>query len=144
MSIEVRRALAAEVRPLRLSVLRPNAPLVPAAYDLEPDTVHLAALDGERVVGCVSVFPNAYEGTPAAWQLRGMAVDPAYQGRGIGRLVLDAAVEAVTATGAPLMWAYGRVSALGFYELMGWRAVGEEFSYGPADLPHFVILRRLC
>jgi GNAT superfamily N-acetyltransferase len=143
MTIEVRRATADDVRPLRLAVLRPNAALVPAAYDLEPETIHIAALDGDAVIGCVSVFPNAYEGARDAWQLRGMAVDPAYQGQGIGRLVLDAATEAVAAVGAPLMWAYGRVSALGFYELMGWHTVGEEFRYGPADLPHYVILRDL-
>lgn len=144
MTIEVRRATADEVRPLRLGVLRPNAPLEPAAYDLEPRTVHIAALDGDAVVGCVTVFPNAYDAVADAWQLRGMAVAPDYQGQGIGRLVLDAAVDAVAATGATLLWANGRVSALGFYELMGWRAVGEEFTYGPAELPHFVILRELA
>lgn len=144
MAIEVRRATADEVRPLRLGVLRPNAPLVPAAYDLEPETLHLAAFDGDAVVGCVTVFPNAYDGTADAWQLRGMAVAPAYQGQGIGRLVLDAAVDAVMATGAPLIWANGRVSALGFYQRHGWRAVGEEFTYGPAKLPHYVILRDLA
>jgi GNAT superfamily N-acetyltransferase len=140
VTIEVRRATADEVRPLRLGVLRPTAPLEPAAYDLEPETVHIAALDGDAVIGCVSVFPNAYEETTTAWQLRGMAVAPAYQGRGIGKQVLDAATDAVRAEGAPLLWAYGRVSALGFYQLMGWRAVGEEFTYGPAALPHYVIL----
>jgi predicted N-acetyltransferase YhbS len=143
MTIEVRRATADEVRPLRLGVLRPNAPLEPAAYDLDPATVHLAAFDGERVVGCVSVFPNPHDGVTDAWQLRGMAVDPAYQGQGVGRRVLDAATAEVAAAGAPLIWAYGRVSALGFYELMGWRAVGEEFRYGPAELPHYVIHREL-
>lgn len=144
MTIQVRRATADEVRPLRLGVLRPNAPLEPAAYDLEPATIHFAAIEGDAVIGCVSVFPNGYEAESGAWQLRGMAVDPAYQGHGIGRLVLAAATDAVAATGAPLMWAYGRVSALGFYEHLGWRAVGEEFRYGPADLPHYVILRDLA
>lgn len=143
MTIEVRRATADEVRPLRLGVLRPDAPLEPAAYDFEPETMHIAALDGDVVIGCASVFPNAYEETTAAWQLRGMAVAPAYQGQGVGRQVLEVAVDAVRATGAPLLWAYGRVSALGFYEQMGWRAVGEEFTYGPAALPHYVILLQL-
>lgn len=143
MTIEVRRAAADEVRALRLRVLRPGATLEPSAYDLDPATVHVAAFDSGVVIGCVSVFPNAYEGVPDAWQLRGMAVDPDYQGQGIGRLVHDAAIEAVKAADAPLVWAYGRVSALGFYQLLGWRAVGEEFAYGPAKLPHFTILREL-
>lgn len=143
MSVELRRATADEIRPLRLGVLRPDAPLVPSAYDLDPATVHVGAFEGETAVGCVTVFPEPYEGEPRAWRLRGLAVDPALQGRGIGRLVLEAAVEVAAAAGAPLMWANGRVSALAFYERLGWEAVGEIFDYGPATLPHRVILRRL-
>jgi hypothetical protein len=59
-------------------------------------------------------------------------------------LVLEAAVDAVRETGAPLLWANGRVSALGFYRQHGWTPVGEEFTYGPASLPHYVILRDLA
>jgi GNAT superfamily N-acetyltransferase len=143
MSIEVRRARDDEVRALRLGVLRPTAPLGPAAYDLLPTTVHIGAFDNDVVVGCASVFPEAYGDERAAWRLRGMAVDPSYQGQGIGRLVLDAVHDVASAAGAPLLWANGRTSALGFYQRMGWTAVGEEFTYGPADLPHFVIVRSL-
>jgi GNAT superfamily N-acetyltransferase len=143
MTVEVRRATDEEIRALRLGVLRPTAPLVPSAYDLDPATVHVGAFDGGRAVGCASVFPEAYDGEPTAWRLRGMAVDPACQGRGVGRLVLAAATEVAAAAGAAMLWANGRTSALGFYERLGWRAVGEEFAYGPAKLPHWVIVRRL-
>jgi GNAT superfamily N-acetyltransferase len=142
VTLEVRRATADEVRPLRLGVLRPNAPLVPAAYDELPDTVHVAALDDGQVVGCATVFPEPYGDEPTAWRLRGMAVDPAYQGTGVGRLVLAEAVAAAREAGARLLWANGRTSALGFYQKQGWEPVGEEFSYGPADLPHFVMVYR--
>jgi GNAT superfamily N-acetyltransferase len=143
VSIEVRRATDAEVRDLRLGVLRPDAPRVPSAYDLDPATVHIGAFDAGVAIGCASVFPDPYDGEPGAWRLRGMAVDPAYQGRGVGRLVLELAVEVAREAGAPLLWANGRTTALGFYELLSWRPVGEEFRYGPADLPHFVIVRQL-
>lgn len=143
MTIEVRRATAAEVRDLRLAVLRPAAPRVPSAYDEDPATVHVGGFDGERVVGCASVFPEPFDDEPAAWRLRGMAVEPSYQGRGVGRLVLDAAVAAAAEAGAPLMWANGRVSAMQFYLRQGWQARGEEFRYGPAQLPHLVIVKRL-
>jgi GNAT superfamily N-acetyltransferase len=143
MSIEVRQASSDEVRPLRLRVLRPSAPVEPSAYDLEPATMHVAALDDGLVVGCATVFPQAYHDEPLAWQMRGMAVDPAYQGRGIGRLVLEAATDAVRATEAPLIWANGRVGAMSFYQRLGWESVGEVFEYGPASLPHLVVVRRL-
>jgi GNAT superfamily N-acetyltransferase len=146
VTVVVRRAIAAEVRPLRLGVLRPQAPLVASDYDLDPATVHIGAFDDEAVVGCATVYPQPYDGEPAepsAWRLRGMAVDPGYQGRGIGRLVLDAATIAAEQAGAPLLWANGRVSAMAFYQQLGWEAVGDVFEHGPAGLPHRVILRRL-
>jgi GNAT superfamily N-acetyltransferase len=144
MSIEVRRATADEVRTLRRDVLRPGGSLAPTAYDLDPATVNIGAFDGDRVLGCATVFPEPYEGEPLAWRLRGMAVDPACQGRGVGRLVLDAATEAVEQVGVPLIWANARMTAMPFYQRLGWVAVGEVFSYGPADIPHRVILRRFA
>lgn len=143
MSIEVRRASDDEVRALRLGGLRPTAPVVPSPYDLDPATVHIGAFVAGTAVGCASVFPEAYDGEPNAWRLRGMAVSPEHQGQGIGRLVLEAAVATARAAGAPLLWANGRTSALGFYKPLGWQPVGEEFNYGPAGLPHYVIVRPL-
>jgi predicted N-acetyltransferase YhbS len=144
VTIDVRRATAAEVRRLRRDVLRPGGSLDPAPYDLLAETVQIGAFDGERVVGCATVFPESYDGEPGAWRLRGMAVDPAYQGKGIGRLVLDAATAAAEAAGAPIIWANGRVTAMAFYQRLGWEAVGEVFSYGPAELAHLVIVRSLA
>jgi GNAT superfamily N-acetyltransferase len=143
VSLEVRRASDDEIRDLRLGVLRPSAPRVPSAYDRDPSTVHIGAFLDGAAVGCASVFPEAYDDEPAAWRLRGMAVSPEHQGEGIGRRVLEAAVAAAQEAGAPLLWANGRTKALGFYELLGWRRVGEEFTYGPAGIPHYVIVRQL-
>jgi GNAT superfamily N-acetyltransferase len=143
MTVVLRPARADEIRRLRRDVLRPGGPLDPPPYDLDPATRHVGAFDAAVVVGCATVFPQPYGDYPLAWQLRGMAVDPARQGEGIGRLVLIAAVEAAAEGGAPVLWAYGRVSALGFYERLGWQAIGDVFTYGPAELPHRVILRPL-
>jgi GNAT superfamily N-acetyltransferase len=143
VTVLVRRASADEVRPLRRDVLRPGSTLDPPPYDLEPATVQIGAFDDGVVVGCATIFPRPFIDEPLAWQLRGMAVDPAYQGRGIGRLVLDAATDAAAGAGAPLLWANGRVSAMTFYQRLGWDPIGEVFSYGPANIDHLVIVRRL-
>jgi GNAT superfamily N-acetyltransferase len=141
--IVVRPAVADEIRLLRRDVLRPGGTLAPSPYDLMAETVHVGAFDGDTVVGCASVFPEPHEDEKQAWRLRGMAVEPSRQGEGIGRLVLEAAIEAAAQAGAPLLWATGRVTAMEFYQRLGWLAVGDVFSYGPADLPHLLILRRL-
>jgi predicted N-acetyltransferase YhbS len=143
VSIVVRPAKADEIRPLRRDVLRPGGTLEPPPYDLLPATRHVGAFDGEQVVGCATVFPEPYDDQPLAWQLRGMAVDPARQGEGIGGLVLVAAVDLAVAGGAALLWARGRVSALSFYSRHGWEPVGEVYHYGPAQIEHRTILRRL-
>ena len=72
-----------------------------------------------------------------------MAVDPSRQGEGIGRAVLDAGLARLAAAGVPLLWANARDGALGFYEALGFRAVGDSFVDADSGLPHTVVLRRL-
>ena len=104
------------------------------------DRPHRRAATAARSSGCASVFPDAVRRRPptpgscAAWRWTRRT-------RATASAAWCWAPRSMpsTAAGAPLMWANGRVSALGFYERLGWDAVGEEFSYGPADLPHYVI-----
>jgi GNAT superfamily N-acetyltransferase len=134
--LAVREATAGEVVALRMAVLRPGLPVVAGDYDGLRDTRHVAAYAEEMVVGCATVFPSPYPGVPAAWQLRGMAVAADRQGQGIGALVLRGAIDLVRAAGAPLLWANARTTALAFYERLGFAVVGEEYLYGPLELPH--------
>jgi GNAT superfamily N-acetyltransferase len=136
----IRRAAAEEVRPLRNLVLRGVTPGPPAPYDLEPTTVHVAAFDDGQCVGTVTIFPKAYDGEPAAWQLRGMAVAREFRGTGIGTRLLDTVIAIVRAADAPLLWADGRCSALGFYTDAGWDVVGEEFVHTESGVLHQKIL----
>lgn len=137
--IVIREGELAEVVPLRRLVLRPGQEVRPSDYDRSPGIRHVVAVDGRTVVGCASVYPSPYEGEPAAWQLRGMAVAPELQSSGIGARVLLGAIDIVRAAGAPLLWANARVTALGFYERLGFEVVGEEYLYGPLELPHKLI-----
>jgi GNAT superfamily N-acetyltransferase len=143
VTVEVRRVLdAEEIRPLRRDVLRPGGTLEPTAYDLDPVAIHIGAFDDGVVVGCASLYPEAYRAQGDAWRLRGMAVQPARQGRGIGASVLLSGTAAALEAGAPLIWATARVTAMSFYLRLGWQSVGDEFEYGPARLPHLLILWR--
>lgn len=142
--VVVRVADPEEIRALRMSVLRPGFPIGPSDYDQWPQTRHVAAFAGDVAVGCASVFPYPYDGVDDAWQLRGMAVAPDRQGTGLGAQVLLGAIDVVRAAGGPLLWANARVTALGFYERLGFDVVGEEFVHGPLELPHRVVVRRLA
>jgi GNAT superfamily N-acetyltransferase len=139
-AIQVREAAVEEILPLRKAVLRPMEPVEPSEYDGFRDVHHFAAFIDGVVVGCATVFPSGYDDLVAAWQLRGMAVERSRQGSGIGRLVLEPAIDHVRGAGGAALWANARTTALPFYEAMGFAAVGDEFIYGPSELPHYRIL----
>lgn len=145
----VRRAKVDEIFPLRHAVLRPGRPVTYSVYSEDAGAVHIGAWDDGELVGCATVFPDPWAGAsewpaePAAWRLRGMAVDPSRQGTGVGGEVLAAAVEAAMEAGAPLLWANARTAALRFYTRHGFVAAGEEFVTPDTGLPHFPIVRPL-
>jgi len=149
VSLVVRRARVDEIFPLRHAVLRPGRPVTYSDYGEDDGAVHVGAWDDGELVGCATVFPDPWPGSPGwpaeprAWRLRGMAVDPSRQGAGIGGLVLAEAVAAAVEAGAPLMWANGRSAALRFYARHGWEVAGDEFVTADTGLPHFPIVLAL-
>ncbi|HEV7206423.1 MAG TPA: GNAT family N-acetyltransferase [Jatrophihabitans sp.] len=131
---------AAATRPLRLAVLRPTWPAdARMPGDDRPGAVHLAALDGDEVVGAGLVLAAPYPERPAveaAWQLRGMATAPSRRSQGIGGLVLDAAVALVADRGGRLLWCGARLPAVAFYERHGFTTEGDEYVQPETGLPH--------
>jgi GNAT superfamily N-acetyltransferase len=146
MTLVIRRTTVDEIFALRHAVLRPGYAVTRSVYAEDAGAVHLGGWeDGEQpvLVGCATVFPDPWPGPPPvpdAWRLRGMAVDPDWQNRGVGAEVLAAAVTAAREAGAPLLWANGRTAALKFYQRHGWRVAGEEFVASDTNLSHFPIV----
>ena len=64
------------------------------------------------------------------------------QGRGAGRALIAEGVRVAAAAGASLIWCNARVSARGFYEKVGFVAVGGEFEL-PDSGNHYVMLKSL-
>lgn len=132
---------------LRRRVLRDGRPDADVRFteDEVPDAFSLAALSQGTVVGVASFSPEPTVRRPGrdAWRLRGMAVASEAQGRGVGRSLLEAAVERLVAGGAEVLWANGRDAALGFYERAGWRVEGGGFTT-PIGLPHHVVVLDLA
>ena len=143
--VTVRLATADEVIDLRHAVLRAGLPRETAVFpgDDHPDARHVVAVapDG-RVVGCVTVHPGNWDGRPA-WQLRGMATDPAYRGRGVGAAMLDV-LEAVLLAEFDVrqLWCNARVPAAGFYQHFGWAIVSGRFDI-PTAGPHVRMTKTL-
>ncbi len=127
---------------LRRRVLRSHLPGADVDHpeDHLAGTIHLGVIDGGAVIATATMFPEATPYRPAARavRLRGMAVAPEWQGRGVGALLLEAVVDRARAEGYEVVWANGRDSALGFYRRRGWEVVGEGFT--SIGLPHHVVL----
>lgn len=123
----IRLVSAEEVRPLRHRVLRPGQAFDETAYpgDDLPDTVHLGAFDGVRLVGVASLYREGRDGP--GWRLRGMATDAGVRGGGYGAALLAGCVGHVAASGGGDLWCNARMSAVGFYRRAGFEILSEEF-----------------
>jgi len=142
-TVIVRRAQPDEIIDLRHRVLRAGLPRHEAVFpgDDLPTSSHFAALSKDAMVlGCATFHLNTWQDRPA-FQLRGMATDPAWVGKGIGTAVLNFAVESIKAT-SPVrqFWCNARLIAIPFYEKLGWRIASERFEIPTAGPHHRMVL----
>lgn len=145
--MQVRAITAAETQPLRSAVLRPGQPPESLVYpgDDAPTTFHAGAIIDGEIVGIATIYPEPMPLVPqaaldpaSAFRLRGMATRPDLQGTGLGRAVLLRCIEHVRDAGASVLWCNARVSALGFYQRLGFETVGDEFDIAGIG-PHYVM-----
>jgi len=103
----------------------------------EEEQVHLVAMDGrDKVIGCVLV---AFSGNVA--KVRQLAIDDDYQGRGIGTGLMKRAEQAILARNLQKVTLHARVTARGFFEMLGYTAVSEVFT--EVTIPHIAMHKDL-
>lgn len=127
MSIEIRQPNKEElvaVRELRYRVLdkpfKIKKKTAPSEQDVEPGVIHVAAFDGGKVISYVRL--NAYN--ISQYIVRRMATDLNYQGRGIGKRVLETAENKARNIGAKSMILFARKDTIGFYKKQGYALTG--------------------
>lgn len=121
---------AKDVLSLRSLVLREGKPFSECIFpgDDAFDSFHLGfEKDGEIV--CVASFHlQAKEGFQGiAYQLRGMASHPNWQGKGIGNQLLNFAIVYLRGRGVNYLWCNARKNAYRFYQSLGFEFISEEF-----------------
>jgi putative acetyltransferase len=95
----------------------------PERYILAPGGHVFFAAEGERVIGTGALLRER-EGV---YEVGKMAVDPAWQGRGIGRRILQAAIDRFVALNGTLLFLESNrrlAPALHLYEALGFRDRG--------------------
>jgi GNAT superfamily N-acetyltransferase len=145
--ILIRRAALDEIVDLRHAILRAGLPREAAIFDGDDAATsrHYAGIDRVTglVVACATLHLNAWQGEPA-WQLRGMATNPAVRGTGIGRALLEVLEQELRGDRAapPQLWCNARTPAIGFYQRMGWTVASDVFEI-PTAGPHVRMAKRL-
>ena len=139
---------AADTHDLRRRVLRDGtaSDIVVFDGDDDPDTFHLGVrgLDGALIA--ISTWlgrPSPTRPDSSAHQLRGMAIEPALQGSGIGSRLLAAGIERCASAGSALVWDRARTSALDFYLRHGFEIDGDEYVDPTTGLPHVDVFRTI-
>ena len=134
------------MRPLRGAVLRPGRPEAELIFDLDEDprTGHFTVRHGAGVVGVASVLADGHprEPRPGDWRIRGMAVDEAHRGAGIGGSLLAACEAHARSGGGSRLWCNARIGALNLYLRGGLRTEGDQFEI-PGIGPHLLMSKSL-
>ena len=107
--------------------------------DLAAETVHWAVAEADSaVIGFVGVGPSRDPADPELGELDTIAVDPAHWGLGVGRGLMDHALEVLQASWSrAILWTpAGHERGHAFYRATGWvpldrtRSEGTEVAFG--------------
>lgn len=99
----------------------------------EVNDVILAAKENDTVVGCLILTPRSDN----KLQLRQMAVSGKMQGKGVGRVLVNAAEQKAKSIGYNTIVLHARVVAQGFYDKLGYTQVSDVFT--EVGIPHVVM-----
>ena len=130
---------------LRSRVLRNGIPLEECVFptDKIEGVLHLAFYVGEEIATIASFFPNKYkDNQQLGYQLRGMATDQPFLGKGYGKQLVEFAVDYIKKTNAEYIWCNARTSAIKFYQKIGFELVSEEFEITGVG-PHYEMILKL-
>lgn len=127
---------------LRDRVLRQPLNLCFYEKDLaeEYKQLHLALYDNlsSEIVG-ILVLKKLEDGT--TYQMRQVAVDPAYQGKGLGGFLVEESERLLTYLGAKELILHARETAVPFYEKLGYKTEGKP--YTEVNIPHRDMRKKL-
>lgn len=125
---------------LRWQILRKpwNQPRGSEKDDLEKESIHIMVKDNLSVVG----VGRAHFNSDTEAQIRCMAVDDGYQGKGIGSLILKELEKRVKEKGAKSIVLNARESAVPFYKKHGYVIVDKAHTLFGV-IPHFKMSKKI-
>ncbi len=124
---------------LRNEILRKPLGLVFDKDELEKekDDILMGAFEEDRLLGCCLMTKV----DPVTLRLRQMAVPNNMQGKGIGRALMIFAENIARDLGYKRLSMHARSTAVGFYQKLGYRTAGNEFT--EVTIPHYIMEKEL-
>lgn len=124
---------------LRDDILRKPLGLGFTSQELEEEknNMLIGAFEDDTILGCCMLV----EENPQIVRLRQMAVLNDLQGKGIGRALMNFAENIARDRGYKILSMHARKNAIGFYEKMGYKVAGDEFT--EVTIPHYVMEKKL-
>ena len=100
--------------------------------DDDPASSHVVVTVGEDVVG----YGRLTSDPDGTGQIRQVAVSKAWERRGIGTALIDALLARAADLGMTDVWLNARLTAVPFYEKLGFRVTSSVFNSPRTYLPH--------
>lgn len=124
---------------LRDAILRQPLGLrfTPAQLAAENDDIHLTIWADKELVGCLVLTPK----DESTLKMRQVAIQPAFQGQGIGQQLVRASEALARERGFAVMMCHARETAVPFYEKLGYTKKGAVFM--EVTLPHYYMEKAL-
>ncbi len=124
---------------LRMDVLRKPLGLTFTKEELakEVEDILIGAFEEDKMLACCMLTKSDDKSV----RLRQMAVQNNLQGKGIGASMMIFAETIARDKGFKKLTMHARKTALGFYEKLGYKVTGDEFT--EVTIPHFVMEKRL-
>ena len=146
--MKVLRISASDAFPIRQQMLVPSRELKKAKFENDDDediSFHLGAFKDSKLVSVASFF---YDRNPLfpdmhQYQLRGMATLPEFQGQGLSSELLSSAFPIIKQNFCTLLWCNARVTAIGFYEKVGFKKYNDEVFEIEDIGPHVLMFKQI-
>ena len=124
---------------LRNEILRQplGLSLTPDELAKEKEDILIGAFDEDQMLACCMLT----KADKTSLRLRQMAVQNNLQGKGLGASMMNFAEILARDKGYKKLIMHARETALGFYEKLGYKVVGDKFS--EVTIPHFVMEKKL-
>lgn len=103
----------------------------------EKDNMLIGAFEDDALLGCCMLV----EENPTTARLRQMAVLNNLQGKGVGRALMQFAENLARDRGYKVLSMHARKNAIGFYEKVGYKIKGDEFT--EVTIPHYLMEKQL-